>query len=79
MVNRNKQHAGHDTDKINESDRVAVLSYISELLPPKKKHSQEIPVSDELIVSLADAHENRRAQQVTEWEQMRRRSMHQTA
>ena len=27
---------------------------------------------DDLIVSLANAHENRRARQVTEWERMRR-------
>jgi hypothetical protein len=79
MVNRNNKHAGHETDKLNESDRAAVYSYISELLPLNKKHSQENPINDELIVSLADAHENRRAQQVTEWEQMRRRSMHHTA
>lgn len=29
---------------------------------------------DDLIVSLANAHENRRARQVTEWERMRRQS-----
>ncbi|MEQ1606230.1 MAG: hypothetical protein ABL999_15325 [Pyrinomonadaceae bacterium] len=29
---------------------------------------------DDLIVSLANAHENRRARQVTEWESMRRQN-----
>lgn len=29
---------------------------------------------DELIVSLANTHENRRARQVTEWERMRRQN-----
>jgi hypothetical protein len=79
MVNRNERTPIREIDKLNESDRAAVVSYISEQLPPKKKHSQENPINDELIVTLADALENRRAQQVTEWEQMRRQTMHQTA
>ena len=79
MVNRIERRPFREIDKLNESDRAAVLSYISEFLPSKKKDSQENPINDELIVSLSSAHENRRAQQVTEWEQMRRRSMQQTA
>lgn len=79
MVNRNERTAVRETDKLNESDRAAVFSYISELLPAKKKHLKESPANDELIVSLADAYENRRARQVTEWEKMRRKNMQQMA
>ena len=32
------------------------------------------PVFDDVIAALANAHENRRARQVTEWESMRRQA-----
>ena len=78
MVNRIERTPFREIDKLNQSDRAAVFSYISELHPSKKKDPQENSLNDELMVSLSSALENRRAQQVTEWEQMRRRSMQQT-
>ncbi len=35
--------------------------------------------ADDLIVTLSDAHENRRARQVTEWERTQPLYLHQTA
>ena len=35
--------------------------------------------NDELIFSLADSHENKRARQVIEWETLRRKTLSQTA
>lgn len=48
---------------------------ISTLL--SKKNSKEL--YDDLIVSLADAYENRRARQVFEWENLRRQSLQRAA
>lgn len=42
-----------------------------------KKNSKEL--YDDLIVSLADAYENRRARQVFEWEKLRRQSLQRAA
>ena len=79
MVNRVKTKAAGEIDKLNENDAVAVLSYVSELQASRKSQSKENPINDELIVSLANAHENRRAQQVTEWERLRRQSVQHAA
>jgi hypothetical protein len=42
--------------------------------PPSNPSKNLAPRMDDLIVSLANAHENRRARQVTEWEEMRHRN-----
>ena len=42
------------------------------------KTSDNFP-SDDVIASLANAHENRRARQVTEWERMRGTQVHRAA
>ena len=44
-----------------------------ERIPPghasaRKSTKKEMPVSDDIIMSLSNAHENRRARQVFEWE-----------
>jgi len=72
MVNRKQPRIAGEIDKLNEADRKAVLSQVSEILSSQKKSSKENTINDELIGTLANAHENQRAQQVTEWEQMRR-------
>ena len=75
MVNRKHPNTAGEIDKLNESDRKAVLSYASS----QKNRSTENMVNDELIGTLASAHENQRAQQVTEWEHMRRLSLSKAA
>jgi len=72
MVNRNSPNVAREIDKLNENDTLAVLSYISELLTSRKLHLKENPLNDELIGSLSDAYENKRARQVTEWERRQR-------
>ena len=79
MVNRKHPKIAGEIDKLNEADRKAVLSYASELLSSQKNKPAENIVNDELIGTLADAHENQRAQKVTEWEQLRRLSLSKAA
>lgn len=78
MVNRNKQNVASEIDKLNENEQVVVLNYISQLLSSRISKQKENPSKDDLIVSLQDAYENKRARQVFEWERVRR-SNHQRA
>ncbi len=55
-------------DKLTRQD--TPINYISDTFSSSR--TKDTPRFDDLIVSLANAHENRRARQVTEWEQMRR-------
>ncbi len=59
-------------DKFNWQDAAAAINYISETLTAARSQPKHI---DDVIVSLANAHENARARQVTEWERMRHPSM----
>ena len=74
MVNRIdiNTHADHDTP--SRQDPTAI-NYSPENHSSKRSHLKENPRIDDLIVSLADAHENARARQVTEWEQMRQQNL----
>lgn len=78
MVNRKHPNTAGEIDKLNEADRKAVLPYASEIHSQKNRSTENI-VNDELIGALANAHENQRAQKVTEWEQMRRLSLSKAA
>ena len=74
MVNiLNKKTVG-EFDKLNENEALAVLNYISELLSARLPKPKDNPVNDDLIVSLQDAYENKRARQVFEWERVRRQN-----
>lgn len=69
-----------EINKLNENESLAVAGYISQLLTARlSKKSKETKINDELIVSLADAYENRRARQVVEWEKTRRQNAQRTA
>lgn len=72
MVNRNKQNVVSEIDKLNENEQAVVLNYISQLLSTRLSKQKENPLKDDLIVSLQDAPENKRARQVFEWERVRR-------
>ncbi|HQZ97457.1 MAG TPA: hypothetical protein PLP21_14140 [Pyrinomonadaceae bacterium] len=48
--------------------------HISDTYFPERTRSNKPFRFDDLIVTLANAHENRRARQVTEWERMRRQN-----
>ena len=82
MVNKINSKIVRDIDKLNENETLAVHEYISQLL--SRRHSvpttttatsAENQFNDDLIASLSDRRENRRAQQVVEWERTRRRNV----
>ena len=79
MVNPINKNAVSEFDKLNENETLAVLDYISELLSARLPKSKDNPVNDELIVSLQDTYENKRARQVFEWERVRRQNYRRAA
>ncbi len=84
MVKQNNANVANEINKLNENERLAVLNYISTILTTHVSKSKENPtrenqVSDDLIVSLSDAYENKRARQVMEWERVRRQNVQRAA
>ena len=74
MVNPINKNAAAEIDKLNENETLAVLDYISKLLSARLSKTKDNIVNDELIVSLQDTYENKRARQVFEWERVRRQN-----
>jgi hypothetical protein len=68
MVKRIDRNIDSEVDTLNKQDAAAVFTHLRDALSSGRSHSKENTVNDELIVSLADAYENRRARQVSEWE-----------
>lgn len=66
MVKRTKQIVANKTTKLNEKENS--LKPISTLF--SKQNPKQL--NDDLIISLSEAYENRRARQVFEWESLRR-------
>ena len=64
----NRMNTTTDHTKLNRQN--AAINFSSKNLSSAKP--KENPRFDDLIVSLTNAHENRRARQVTEWERMSR-------
>lgn len=79
MVNRKNRNVASEINKLNENETSEVLDYISELLSTRKPKSKENLPNDDLIVSLSDAYENKRARQVFEWERVRRQNVQRAA
>lgn len=71
MVARNET----DTARQNESVRDPNSNALHPFASPRSIKTIAAPLSDDVIVSLANAYENQRARQVTEWEQMRRQAV----
>ena len=69
----------NDINKLNDSESLAVVNYISQLLSTRLSKSKEPKLNDDLILSLSDAYENQRARQVVEWEKVRRQNVHRAA
>ncbi len=74
MVKQTHQNIANEIDKLNDNDAIAVVNYISQLLSNRISKSKESKSGDDLILSLSDAYENRRARQVVEWEKVRRQN-----
>ncbi len=72
MVKRTNQNIAGEIDKANEHDTLAVLQYISQLLSKRISQQKNKLANDDLIVSLSDAYENKRARHVFESEKVRR-------
>ncbi len=81
MVKHSKQNIVGEIDKLNETETLAVVNYISELLSKRlsKSKDSKLNINDDLLGSLSDAYENRRARQVFEWEKTRRQNSYRTA
>jgi len=62
MVERTRKNVPGNAGKTKDTSAPAKLLSLSRSLSPEK--------NDDLIVSLADRYENRRAQQVREWERL---------
>ena len=65
MVKRIDTHSAKELDKLNVQDAAAIISHA---LSSGSSRTKDGFFNDDLIVSLSDAYENRRARQVTEWE-----------
>ncbi|HEY2867293.1 MAG TPA: hypothetical protein VGJ02_09390 [Pyrinomonadaceae bacterium] len=64
MVRRTQQDNAPDLNRLNAHG----TSPTSHSPSFERSQSRENLLNDELIVSLSDAHENKRARQVNEWE-----------
>lgn len=72
------------TDKIiadeqNQNKFSNIIDYASKPLSNSQISTNDNLANDDIIVSLADAYENKRARQVFEWESIRRKSFKQAA
>lgn len=67
MVNRIRQDVAPEHDSINSHQNA-----LSHALSSSRSPSKNDPINDELIITLADAYENKRARQVNEWERRQR-------
>ncbi|MET0752558.1 MAG: hypothetical protein ABWZ66_04265, partial [Pyrinomonadaceae bacterium] len=66
-------------DKLNENETLAATEDISQLLSNRISKSKDNNLNDDLIVSLSNAYENKRARQVVEWENIRRQNVQRAA
>lgn len=72
MVNRIDHNTSRDPRSLRDSTDIRAKS-------SARPYSQHMNSVDDVIASLANAPENRRARQVTEWERMRRQTFPQAA
>jgi hypothetical protein len=79
MVKRKNNRINNEIDKLNENETTEVLDYISDIPSSRQQKSKDNSSPDDLIVSLSDAYENKRARQVFEWERVRRQNSIQRA
>jgi len=77
MVKRTKTNAAGEFNKSNENETLAARESFSKLPSNRTSKSKENSLNDDLIVSLSDAYENKRARQVVEWENLGRQNLHQ--
>jgi hypothetical protein len=77
MVKRTNTNVASESNKLNENETAAVREGFSKLLSNRTSKSKDNSLNDDLIVSLSDAYENKRARQVVEWENLGRQNLQQ--
>jgi hypothetical protein len=68
-----RQELALKLERLSDSDIVEVLQYVA-LLEPSQKPVIAAAWDDELVATLSEAQENRRARQAFAWESLRRRA-----
>ena len=69
-----RQFLASKLEALSESEVGEVLDYISSMESTKRARTAPLVLDDELLTTLADAQENRRARQAFEWEAVRRKA-----
>ena len=79
MFKQTNENIADKIDKLNEKETLAVANYVSQILSSRSPKQKDNLINDDLIVSLSDAYENKRARQVFEWERTRRQNVQRAA
>ncbi|MBA3335291.1 MAG: hypothetical protein H0T08_06745 [Acidobacteria bacterium] len=79
MVNQTSRNIVGEFNKLNEIESRDVITYISKMISARTTQQKEPSPNDDLILSLSNAYENKRARQVIEWEKVRRQNSQRTA
>jgi hypothetical protein len=61
-------------ESLTEAEVSEVLDYVSLIESKRRSKNAPLVLEDELLTTLADAQENRRARQAFEWEAVRRKA-----
>lgn len=69
-----RQFLAGKLEALSDSEVGEVLDYISNIESKKRPRTVPVVGEDELLTTLADARENRRARQAFEWEAVRRKA-----
>jgi hypothetical protein len=69
-----RQFLASKLEALSESEVGEVLDYISTIESERRPRTSAASSDDELLTTLAEARENRRARQAFEWEAVRRKA-----
>lgn len=69
-----RQFLASKLEALSDTEVGEVLDYISTMESTRRTRSPSAPLDDEVVMTLADAQENRRARQAFEWEAVRRKA-----
>ena len=68
MVNQNDTNAARKIDRLSNEKTSRTRTFSSDNFPSQTNLTKIAPINDDVIGSLSDAYENKRARQVSEWE-----------
>lgn len=75
MVKKTNKNIADEINKTKETESLSANKYIPQFISSSVSNPKELNINDDLIVSLSDAYENKRARQVFEWERLRRKNL----